>query len=341
MNRLRMLFDLLRQTFQEWNDDKAPRLAAALAYYTAFSIAPLIVIVIAILGFVVNTDSVRSDIINTIATNVGSDAAEFVSGMIDAVNEPRVGIISTVLGIVTLLFGAIGAFSQLQGALDVIWDVENEKRPGGLLSFLRDNLLSFGMVLFVGFLLLVSLVINAAIAGISESASRVVGDTSGVLSLINLVLSFVVITALFAMMFKYLPHVRIAWRDVWVGAAVTALLFTIGRFALGLYLGRSGTTSVYGAAGAFVLILLWIYYSSQILLFGAEFTQVYARRYGAMREREPKGTVPAPGPVPFERSIVLVGDGSPRRAAGIVSSVVFVLGLAAVSMVAGRLGGKR
>ncbi|GAB4522369.1 MAG: YihY/virulence factor BrkB family protein [Anaerolineae bacterium] len=280
MKTLKNFFDILRATFKEWNEDGAPRLAAALAYYTAFSIAPLIVIVLAIVGFVVSSESVQQDILSEVSRSISPEAAELVSGLIDNVNQPRQGLISTVLGVVTLLFGAMAVFNNLQTSLDIMWDVDQLERKPGIKGFLLDKLLSFGMLLVVGFLLLTSLVVSTALSAVDVMIFGSLPGAELLARALSFGLSFGMITLLFAMIYKFLPHVQIEWRDVWTGAAVTALLFTIGQVLLGLYLGNSSTASAYGAAGAFVLVLLWIYYSAQIVLFGAEFTQVYARRRG-------------------------------------------------------------
>jgi membrane protein len=292
MKLLRTLFDLLRQTFTEWNEDKAPRLAAALAYYTAFSLAPLLVVTIAIVGFVVSQETVQNQITDAVTQTAGADAAEFVDDMIQNANRPAEGIFATVIGLITLLLGAIGAFGQLQDALNTIWDVEEAPKPpkqtvvGSILAVVKDKVLSFGMLLVVGFLLLVSLVASTAISGLNNVVAGLGVDGETTLGVMNFFLSFLVITVLFAMLFKVLPKIHIRWRDVWLGAAFTALLFSVGKLLLGLYLSGSSTASAYGAAGSFVLILLWIYYSAQIVLFGAEFTQVFARRFGSQKTPE-------------------------------------------------------
>jgi membrane protein len=284
MKHVKAIFNLLKETFTEFNEDSAPRLAAALAYYTAFSLAPLLLIVIAIVGFVADADTARAEIIETVRTSINEDAAAVVDQLLENTAQPSTGIFSTIIGVVTLLLGAIGAFGNLQAALDIIWDVDEDKpkSEGGIvqtvLRVVKDKLLSFGMLLFVGFLLLVSLVIDTALASLDSWLLARWPGLAFFLKILSIALSFGVTTLLFAMIYKFLPHVKLQWRDVLVGAAFTAFLFTIGRILLGQYLGNSATASTYGVAGAFVVILLWINYSAQILLFGAEFTQVYARR---------------------------------------------------------------
>ncbi len=280
MSRLKALFKLLKETFQEWNEDKAPRLAAALAYYTAFSLAPLLIVVISIAGLIFGQDAVRGQLQYQIQGLVGSQAAGAIQDMLANFSRPESGIIATVIGLITLLLGAAGVFGQLQDALDTVWEVT--PKPGqGIMAIVRQRFVSFTMVLGIGFLLLVSLVISAAVTAVGTLISQSVPHSALLLQLVNFVISFGVIMLLFALIYKVLPDVAIGWRDVWMGAAVTALLFTFGKLLIGLYLGSSSIGSAYGAAGSFVILLLWIYYSAQILLFGAEFTQVYARTYGS------------------------------------------------------------
>jgi membrane protein len=275
------LWDLLKATFSDWNEDKAPRLAAALAYYALFAIAPLLVIVIAIAGLFFGAEAVRGQIVGQMQGLVGEQGGKAIQDMVaNAANRPATGIVATVIGVVTLIVGAVGLFGQLQDALNTIWEVQ--PKPGrSWMEVIKDRLAPFTMVLGVAFLLLVSLVISAALAGIGTFLGGAFPGLAIVGEVINFVVSFGVITLLFAMIYKVLPDAKIAWNDVWIGAAATALLFTIGKFLIGLYLGRSSTASTYGAAGSLVIILLWVYYSAQILFLGAEFTQVYAKTYGS------------------------------------------------------------
>ncbi len=271
---------LLKETFAEWTEDKVSRLAAALAYFTIFSIAPLLIIAISVAAIFFGEEAARGQIVGQIQGLMGQEGASAIESMIANANQMEGGVISTIIGIVILLFGASGVFGQLQDALNTIWEVA--PRPGqGVMTFLRSRFLSFGMVLVIAFLLLVSLVISAAIVGVSSYMTEVAPAMGVLWEGINFLVSFGVITLLFALIYRVLPDVRIAWGDVWIGAAVTALLFTIGRTLIGLYLGNAAVGSAYGAAGSLVVLLIWIFYSAQILLFGAEFTQVYARRYGS------------------------------------------------------------
>jgi membrane protein len=281
MEQFKTLFGLLKDTFNEWNQDKAPRLAAALAYYTAFSIAPLLVVVIAIAGLLFSQEAVRGQVDNQIQGLIGPQAADAVQEILANANQPQTGIFATIIGLVTLLLGAGAVFGQLQDALNTIWGVEDVKKQEGIVKLIKDRLLSFSMVLVIGFLLMVSLIVSSVLAAANDWVLGMLPGAQILAQIINIVISFGVITVLFALIYKYLPDTDIQWRDVWIGAAVTALLFTVGKYLLGLYLGNSSVASGYGAAGSFVVLLLWIYYSAQILLFGAEFTQVYANRKGS------------------------------------------------------------
>jgi membrane protein len=274
---MRKAIDLLKQTVKEWSEDKVPRLGAALAYYTMFSLAPLLIIAIAIAGFVFGEEAARGRVTEELGSLINNDAAAMVEELILNARRPEAGIAATVVGVVTLLFGASGVIGQLKDSMNTIWEVA--PKPGrGILGLVKDRFLSLAMVLGIGFLLLASLLLSAALDAVSE---YLFGDeASPGLQILNFVVSFAVITLLFAVIYKVLPDVKIAWRDVWIGAVVTALLFNVGKFLIGVYLARSTTASVFGAAGSLILVLLWIYYSSQILFFGAEFTQVYANRYG-------------------------------------------------------------
>ncbi len=271
---------LLKETFDEWNEDKASRLAAALAYYTIFSLAPLLIIAIAIAGSIFGEEAARGEIVGQIQGLVGKSGAEVIETAIQNANKPATGTIASLISIVALLFGATGVFSQLRDALNTIWEVQ--PKPGRpVKGFIRQNILSFSMVLGIGFLLLVSLIISAVLAGINSYFSNLLPGFDIMWQIANFIISFVVTALLFAMMFKFLPDAKITWGDVLIGGAITSLLFSIGRFLLGAYLGNGSFGSTYGAAGSLVVILAWVYYAAQILFFGAEFTQVYAKKYGS------------------------------------------------------------
>jgi membrane protein len=277
----RSLWQLVKNTVTQWIDDNPFQLAAALSYYTLFSLAPLIIIVIAIAGFAFGREAAQNQIVETLQGLVGQESAQAIQGMIaNASNQPKTGVISTIIGILALIFGAGGVVGQLQTSLNTIWGVE--PKPGqGVWGFVRQRFVSFAMVLGIGFLLLVSLVVSAVVTGITEFVGTFFGGTEFVAHALDLVVSFGFITVLFAMIYKFLPDVKIQWGDVWIGAALTSLLFTVGKFLIGLYLGSSGVSSTYGAAGSLITVLLWVYYSALIFFLGAEFTQVYASQYGS------------------------------------------------------------
>lgn len=277
---LKSIISLLKETFTQWQKDKAPTLAAALAYYTVFSLAPLLIIVIAIVGLVFGEDAARGQIVAQLQSLIGKDGAQTVQELIIKVSEPKSGMIATLVGLATLLWGASNVFTNLKDALNTIWNVTPP--PGrGIWGFFQDRVLSFAMILGIGFLLLVSLVISAVLAAISSWLNGVLQLPVGIWQIVDFALSFGVVTMLFALIYKLLPDVELAWNDVWIGASITSMLFTIGKSLIGAYLGGSGIASTYGAAGSFVIILLWINYSAQILFLGAEFTQVWANRYGS------------------------------------------------------------
>ncbi|MBW4521073.1 MAG: YihY/virulence factor BrkB family protein [Scytolyngbya sp. HA4215-MV1] len=271
---------LLRATIAEWNADKVPLFAAALAYYTIFSLAPLLLIVISIVGLVFGEDAARGEIVGQIQGVMGKEGAEAIQAMIQNTQKSGSGgIIASVIGVVTLLLGASGVFGQIQDALNTIWEVK-PKPSRGLKNFLKARFLSFAMVLVIGFLLLVSLVLSAALAAIGNFFNSALPGFVIVGEILNFVISLIVITLLFAAIYKFLPDVIVRWKNLWIGATITAFLFTIGKFLIGLYLGNSSIGSTYGAAGSLVVILIWVFYSAQILLIGAEFTQVYSKYRG-------------------------------------------------------------
>lgn len=270
---------LLKQTWQEYNADNAPRLGAALAYYTIFSLAPMLLIAIAIAGLVFGEEAARNQIVGQVGGLIGTQGAEAIQAMITNANQPESGgILATITGIVLLIFGASGVFGELQASMNIIWGVK-EKPDLGFWHTIRERFFSFGLVLGTGFLLLVSLVLSSALAAIGTYFQNAVPGSETLWQVVNFVASLAVTTLLFAMIYKFIPDVRISWHDVWIGACITALLFGLGRFLIGYYLGSGSVTSVYGAAGSLVVILLWAYYSSQILFLGAEFTQVYANSF--------------------------------------------------------------
>ncbi len=273
------MFGLIKESFQEWQADGALDLGAALAYYAIFSLAPLLLIVIGVAGLVWGREAVQGQLVSQLQGLVGEQGGQAIQTMIANAGKHGSGVLATIVGVVTILFGATGVFVQLQTSLDRIWNVE-PKPGGGIAGFIKNRILSFGMVLGIGFLLLISLVVTTAVAAAGTWATGLLPAAKVLLHGATFLVSFALVTLLFAMIFKVLPDARIDWRDVWIGAAATALLFTIGKFLIGLYLAKSSVASTYGAAGSLVIVLLWIYYSSQILFLGAEFTQVYASHYG-------------------------------------------------------------
>ena len=286
MNR-RSVWQFLKDIFTQWIEDEPFLLASSLSYYTLFSLTPLLVIAIAVAGLVFGREAAQNEIVQTIGGMIGPESAQAIQGMIEnASNKPKTGMMSTALGAAALLIGAGGVVGQLQTSLNKIWGVE-PKSGQGIWVFIRQRFISFAMVLAVGFILLVSLVVTALLTAFSQFVGSLIGGAAFVAHLLDIVVSFAFVTLLFAMIYKFVPDVKIHWKDVWIGAALTSILFTVGKFLIGLYLGGSGVASAYGAAGSLITILLWVFYSSLIFLLGAEFTQGYASTYGS-------GVAPAP-----------------------------------------------
>ncbi|MDZ4779112.1 MAG: YihY/virulence factor BrkB family protein [Planctomycetia bacterium] len=273
-------FALVKQTFQDWQDDKAPRLGAALAYYSIFSLAPLLVVCLAVAGMFFDGDRVFDELEAQLSQLLGDKGAAAVEELLRAAQKPAQGTIATITGAIVLLWGASGVFAQLQDALNTIWEVK--PKPGrGVWGTIKSRFLSFTMVLGTGFLLLISLVLSTFLQAVGAWTSRTMGGPEWFLQALNLLGSYAVISLLFAMIFKFVPDAVIRWRDVWIGAAATAALFVVGKWAIGLYLGRGGISTAFGSAASLVLVLVWVYYSAQILFLGAEFTQAYASMYGS------------------------------------------------------------
>ena len=272
---------LFKQTFSEWLEDKAPQLGAALAYYTVFSLAPLILVLLAIIGWIFQNDPAGAwkKVSEQMSYFLDKSAVDVVQSIAQKAAQPTKGLLATMIGILLALFGASGVFGQLQDALNTIWGVK-AKPGGGILGFLRLRFLSFAMVGGVCFLLLVSLTLESMLKGFSHYVQAVLPGGIVIAMAVYWIFDLAVVILLFAIIFKFLPDARIQWRDVWIGAIMTAIFFAIGKWALGLYLGSGSAASAYGAASSLITLLLWVYYSSQILLFGAEFTQVYACQAG-------------------------------------------------------------
>jgi Predicted membrane protein len=290
--------NLLKLSYQGWKEDKASRLSAALAYYTIFSLAPLLIIVIAVTGLFWQQQAVHQQVMGQIQSLVGAEGAKFVSDLLTSASNPARGITATIIGIITLIFGALGVFNELHNSLNTIWEVKEKETKGFFQSIKKiiiDRFLSFTMILGIGFLLLVSLVISAGLSAVQTTIGNVFPFSEFILQLINLVISIGVIMVLFALIYKFLPDAEIAWRDVWLGAFMTAVFFSLGKLLIGIYLGNSAVASSFGAAGSLVLLLVWIYYSAQILFFGAEFTEVYANNYGSKIVPEGEKAASQPG----------------------------------------------
>lgn len=295
----RSVLGIVKQSVREFMDDDSPTMAAALSYYTVFSLPPLLLLLLMLLGAVLDPQDVRGTVETQIGGLLGPQGGEQIRSIIAHAEQPGTSnLIATVLGLVALMLGATGVFGQLQAALNKAWEVAPDPEQGGFRSFALKRVFSLGMVLALAFVLLVSLVLSAMLSGFGDSLSRFLPDglSGPLLQVINSAFSLGIITLLFAAIFKTLPDATIAWRDVWVGAAVTALLFTLGKFLLGLYLGHSNPGEAFGAAGALALMLVWIYYSSMIVLLGAEFTQAWARRRG-------RGITPEKGAVRVVKEI--------------------------------------
>ncbi|HXE57406.1 MAG TPA: YihY/virulence factor BrkB family protein [Gemmatimonadales bacterium] len=285
--RLATPWGLVKAAASTWWSTNAPRMGAALSFYTLFSLAPVLIVVIAIAGLVFGEEAARGELVRQFGDLVGTEGAEAVGTILSRAREPGGGggPAATVLGAITFFFGATGVFAELHGALNTIWDAR--PKPGStLLGLLRERLLSFGAVVGLGFLLLVSLVVSTALAALGSFVAEVAPDVAGVMQVLNALASFAVVTVIFALIFRVLPDVRLAWRDIWIGAAFTSALFTLGKLLIGLYLGQGTITSTYGAAGAVVALLVWVYYSSLIVLFGAAFTLAYASWVGSHARRQ-------------------------------------------------------
>jgi len=273
------VWSLLRETVFEWYEDRAPRLGAALAFYTVFALAPGLIVIIGLAALLLGHEAAQGQIIDQVQDLIGVAGAQAIQAAIESARSAGGSLAATGLGVLTLLFGLWGVFGELQDALNTIWGVTT--RPWrGVIGAVKERFWSFTMVVGIGFLLLVSLAASAWLAAVGKFFAQLSPLPVAVMETANALLSFVTITLMFAVIYKLLPDVKITWQNVWVGAAVTALLFTIGKSLIGLYLGRSTVASVYGAAGSLIVILLWIYYSAQVVFFGAEFTKVYSRHFG-------------------------------------------------------------
>ena len=282
MHYLKSLWSLTKESVSQFSDDFAPSMGAALAYYTVFSIAPLLVIAIAVAGFFFGEDAARGQIFEQLRGLLGDRGAEAIEAAVKSAGQTGHSGFAAIIGIVTLLIGATTVFAELQSDLDRIWDSPKPEHPG-VWGMVKGRLLTFGMVFGIGFLLLISLVVSAGVSALGKLWGDLVPGWEVLLQAINFIVSFGVIAGLFAMIYKLLPRCEIGWKDVWIGAAVTSLLFAVGKFLIGLYLGKASVASTFGAAGSLVVLMVWVYYWAQIFLFGAEFTWVYAHELGSRR----------------------------------------------------------
>ena len=293
----RGLWRVVKTAANAWVDDYAASMGAALSYYTVFSLAPMLLIVIAIAGLVFGADAARGQIFGELRGLLGDEAAKSIEGLLVSVSTPREGLLATTIGVAVLLVGATTVFGELQDALDRIWRAPARPQSLGLWGLLRARLLSFGMIFGLAFLLMVSLVFGAVVTALGTWWGAVFGGWDSVAQGVNLLVGFVLTTTVFALIYKLMPRVQVHWRDVWLGSVVTALLFTVGKFLIGLYIGKSGVASAFGAAGSLVVVLVWVYYSAQVFLLGAEFTWAYAQAFGSMKHH-PDSIVPAASTAP-------------------------------------------
>lgn len=294
MRGLKTAWSMTKQTFSEWSDDKGGRLGAALSYYTVFSLAPLLLVVVSIAGLVFGQRAAEGSLFGQLSGLIGPDAAQLIQAAVAKAHQTKGGVLGTIIGIVVLLAGATGVVIELQDALDTVWKVE-PKANRGLWGVVRTRLLSVAMILSLGFLLLVSLVVSAALSALSGWLRSAFGNIAVLSWFVDAIVALGVISTLIALIYKILPDAKVAWRDVWVGAVATAILFMIGKYLIGLYIGRASVGSAFGAAGSLAVLLVWIYYSAQIVLLGAEFTRVYANRFGA-KVRPSRQAIPAQSP---------------------------------------------
>ena len=280
---INQFFLLAKKSINAWIDDYAPSMGAAISYYTVFSIAPLLLIVIAVAGLVWGQEAVQGEIVGQLSGLLGEEGATGIQALIESANKPAKGIVATVISVFVLIIGATTVFAELQSALDRVWGIPPEKQNSGIWATLRARLLSLGFILGLGFLLSVSLVLSAGVAAFGGWAGGLLPGWEILLQIINMVVSLSVAMVLFALIFKLMPQASVSWSDVWVGAAVTAVLFESGKWLIGLYIGKSSVSSSFAAAGSLVVLLIWVYYSAQIFLLGAEFTWVYAHEHGSLK----------------------------------------------------------
>lgn len=330
---------LAKKSASAWIGDYAPSMGAALSYYTVFSLAPMLLIVVAVAGLVFGQDAARGALAEQLSSMMGAQGAEAVQGLLASASKPSEGILATVIGVAVLLLGATTVFGELQDSLDRIWHAPAKPEGGGLWGLIRTRFLSFGMILGIAFLLMISLVVSAGVAAIGNWWGPVFGGWEILAQVVTFLFGLAVTTVGFALIYKLMPRVKVQWHDVWIGAAVTALLFSLGRFLIGLYIGKSGVASGFGAAGSLIIVFVWVYYSAQIFLLGAEFTWVYATTYGSKKDEANKNemaasvekpiSTPEPGlqtPV-SDRAISTTKTDSPESTTDVLVGVLVALGL--------------
>ncbi|WP_371134207.1 YihY/virulence factor BrkB family protein [Polaromonas sp.] len=332
----KLFYRLARQSVTAWIDDYAPSMGAAISYYTVFSIAPLLIIVIAVAGLVWGRDAVQGEIVAQLTGLIGQDGATGVQALIESANKPAKGVIATLISVAVLLVGATTVFAELQSALDRVWDVPPSQKASSIWATLRARLLSLGFILGLGFLLSVSLVMSAGVAAFGGWANGLLPGWELLLQVVNTAISLGISSLLFAMIFKLMPQARVSWRDVWVGAAVTAVLFEVGKALIGLYIGKSSVTSSFAAAGSLVVLLLWVYYSAQIFLLGAEFTWVFAHQHGSLRDQADTKMLPAAGAVHDDGSFLTPAVEAPHRSQAVGKDIPAASGAAVSALVRRR-----
>jgi membrane protein len=277
---MKRFLDLFKKTYSEWNSHDAPRMGASLAFYSVLSLAPLVILLVGICALAFGTAGAQAQLLEQFRAMVGPDGARAIQTVLNSAQKPTSGIVASAFGLITLLFGASGVFIELRATLDKLWEADTATTGTGIWAYIKDRFLSFGMVLAIGFLLLVSLAMSAAIGAAGKFVSNFGILPSAVWEVLNFIFSLAVVAGVFALILRYVPSIRLSWRDISFGASLTALLFTIGKTAIGIYLGKAGVGSAYGAAGSLVVLVVWVYYSAQIFFFGAMFTRVYAQAHG-------------------------------------------------------------
>jgi membrane protein len=327
--RLKAVWSLSLQAVNAWIDDYAPSMGAALSYYTLFSIAPLLLIVTALAGMVFGDAAARGEIFGQLRDLMGDEGAAAVEKLLQSADRPHGGVVATVAGVIMLALGATSVFGELQNALDRIWRAPARQKASGWWYLLHSRLMSFGMILGIAFLLMVSLVVSALLAALGKLWGPAFAGWESLAHGADIVTSFGIVTLLFAMIYKVIPRVRVAWRDVWTGAAVTSALFAVGKFLIGLYIGKSSVASAFGAAGSLAVMMVWVYYSAQIFLLGAEFTWVYAHAYGSRRgEPQPAPAIRRSAAAPAAPGTIEKLKKRPVLAFGVAAALGLAAGLA-------------